>query len=292
MMSMLKSNDINFSVIIPAKNEERGLKLLLPELKKLYLDAEIIVVDDGSTDDTAEVAREYATKVVSHPYSKGNGAAIKTGARNATKEVVVCMDADSQHDPKDIATLLDVYKQGYHMVVGSRARVHQASLARAFGNAVYNRLASAVVDHSVKDLTSGFRVINRAKFLRFIDLLPNGFSYPTTITMAFFKVGYSVGYVDINVKKRIGKSHLSVTKDGIRFLLIIFKVATLHSPLKIFLPFAMVHLLAGVGYYGYTYFMLHQFRNMSLLLISLGAIIFLMGLLSEQITALYYKDKI
>lgn len=282
----------NLSIIIPAKNEEAGLSKFLPVLNKLYPEAEVIVVDDGSSDSTASVAVGFSAKVISHPYSKGNGAAIKTGARNATRDVILCMDADSQHDPQEISRLVDKYHEGYHMVVGSRSRAHQASVARAFGNGLYNRLASIVVGHKVKDLTSGFRVVNRDKFLRFIDLLPNGFSYPTTITMAFFKVGYSVAYVDVNVNRRIGKSHLSVTKDGIRFLLIIFKVATLHSPLKIFLPLAMFHLVAGVGYYFYTYFMFNQFRNMSLLTISVGVVIFLMGLLSEQITALYYKDKI
>ncbi len=282
----------DLSVIIPAKNEEAGLARVLPVLKELYPAAEIVVVDDGSTDNTSLVAEKYSAKIINHPYSKGNGAAIKTGARNATRDIILCMDADSQHDPVEIARLIDKYREGYHMVVGSRKRAHQASFARALGNGIYNRLASMVVGHRVKDLTSGFRVINRKKFLKFIDLLPNGFSYPTTITMAFFKVGYSVSYVDVNVNQRIGKSHLSVTKDGIRFLLIIFKVATLHSPLKIFLPLALLHLLSGVGYYVYTYLEFHQFRNMSLLAISLGMVIFLMGLLSEQITALYYKDKI
>jgi len=282
----------SLSIVLPAKNEAQSLKILLPRLKDAYPAAEVIVVDDGSTDDTVDICRKNNVVVISHPYSKGNGAAIKTGARNATREIVVCMDADSQHDPDQIHILVDKYHQGYHMVVGARRRSAQASAARAFGNFFYNKLSSWVVGHKIADLTSGFRAVNREKFIRFIDLLPNGFSYPTTITMAFFKVGYSVGYVDVRVDQRIGKSHLSVLRDGVRFLLIIFKIATLHSPLKIFLPFALVHLLLGVGYYAYTFLVYHQFRNMSLLMISLGFIIFLMGLLSEQITALYYKDKI
>lgn len=288
----MKTEGDEITVIIPAKNEEAGLRKVLPLLLQLLPKAEIIVVDDGSTDATANVSKQLGAKVVSHPYSKGNGAAIKTGARTATREVILCMDADSQHDPSQISTLVDKYYEGYHMVVGARSRVAQASAARAFGNFVYNRLSSWVVGHRIADLTSGFRIVNREKFVRFIDLLPNGFSYPTTITMAFFKVGYSVGYVDVRVDQRIGKSHLSVVRDGIRFLLIIFKIATLHSPLKIFLPFAIAHLMLGGGYYLYTFLVYHQFRNMSLLLISLGFVIFLMGLLSEQITALYYKDKI
>lgn len=280
------------SVIIPAKNEEQGLARILPLLKGVLPDAEIIVVDDGSTDATAATCLKFGVKVVSHPYSKGNGAAIKTGARSANRDLILCMDADSQHDPSQISLLVEKYYEGYHMVVGARKRMSQASATRALGNTIYNILSSWVVGHKIVDLTSGFRIINREKFIRFIDLLPNGFSYPTTITMAFFKVGYSVGYVDVYVDKRIGKSHLSVIKDGIRFLLIIFKIATLHSPLKVFLPFSILHLVVGIGYYMYTFATYHQFRNMSLLMISLGFIIFLMGLLSEQITALYYKDKI
>lgn len=280
------------TVIIPAKNEEAGIRRVLPNLRDLMPGAEIIVVDDGSTDLTASVSRELGAKVVSHPYSKGNGAAIKTGVRSATRDVILCMDADSQHDPQQIIILIEKYYQGYHMVVGARNRSAQASAARAFGNYIYNRLSSWVVGHEILDLTSGFRIINREKFIRFIDLLPNGFSYPTTITMAFFKVGYSVGYANVRVDQRIGKSHLSVAKDGVRFFLIIFKIATLHSPLKIFLPFSIAHLVLGVGYYVYTFMEYHQFRNMSLLMISIGFVIFLMGLLSEQITALYYKDKI
>lgn len=282
----------SLSIVLPAKNESESLRMLLPRLKRVYPLAEVIVVDDGSTDDTIEICKSNDVIVISHPYGKGNGAAIKTGARNATREIVICMDADSQHDPEQIRVLVDKYHEGYHMVVGSRRRSAQASAMRAVGNYLYNKLSSWVVGHKIFDLTSGFRAVNREKFIRFIDLLPNGFSYPTTITMAFFKVGYSVGYVDVQVDQRIGKSHLSVFRDGIRFLLIIFKIATLHSPLKIFLPFALVHLVLGLGYYVYTFFTYHQFRNMSLLMISLGFIIFLMGLLSEQITALYYKDKI
>lgn len=287
-MSLMES----LSIVLPAKNEAESLKILLPRLKSAYPSAEVIVVDDGSTDNTVEICRNNSVIVISHPYSKGNGAAIKTGARNATREIVICMDADSQHDPDQIRVLVDKYHQGYHMVIGARRRSAQASSARALGNYLYNKLSSWVVGHKISDLTSGFRAVNREKFIRFIDLLPNGFSYPTTITMAFFKVGYSVGYADVRVDQRIGKSHLSVFRDGVRFLLIIFKIATLHSPLKVFLPFALVHLVLGVGYYVYTYLAYHQFRNMSLLMISLGFIIFLMGLLSEQITALYYKDKI
>jgi glycosyltransferase involved in cell wall biosynthesis len=198
--------------------------------------SEIIVVDDGSTDSTKEVALQSGAKVVSHSYSKGNGAAIKTGARVATGDVIVFMDADGQHDPKDIPSLIEKIEQGYDLVVGARQKGSQASFGRGIANKLYNRLATYMTEHPVEDLTSGFRAVRAEKFREFIYLLPNGFSYPTTSTMAFFRAGYSVAYVPIHAAKRIGKSHIHPVKDGIRFFLIIFKIATLFSPLKMFLP--------------------------------------------------------
>jgi len=279
------------SIVIPAKNESAGLQKVLPKLLAMMDGAELVVVDDGSSDDTRDVAQSYGVQVVSHPYSKGNGAAIKTGVRAATRDWVLCMDADSQHDPNNILSILEKAADGFHMVVGARDKGSQASLFRGVGNGIYNMLASWVVGYPVLDLTSGFRLVEREKFVKYLDLLPNGFSYPTTITLAFFKAGFSVGYVPVTMPARIGKSHLSITKDGFRFFMILFKLATLHSPLKVFLPFSVLHLLVGVGYYSFTYISYGRFTNMSLLLISLGFVIFLMGLLSEQITALYYKDK-
>lgn len=281
---------VSVSIVIPAKNEERGLQIILPKLTELYPKAEILVVDDGSTDGTVDVANQYNVRVISHNYSKGNGAAIKTGARAAGGDVLVFMDADGQHHPEDIQKLLDQYVNGYDLVVGSRGRESQASGLRALGNGFYNVLASKIVGHKIQDLTSGFRVVNAEKFREFLFLLPNGFSYPTTSTMAFFRAGYSVSYVDIDVSERVGNSHINLVRDGVRFLLIIFKIGTLFSPLKIFFPISLFFFFMAMSYYSYTYATDGRFTNMGMLLFVTSLLIFLMGFISEQVTALLYKD--
>ncbi len=266
------------------------MAILLPELRSVMPDAEIIVVNDGSTDDTVAVCNNNQVQVVTHPSSKGNGAAIKTGSRAATGDTLVFMDADGQHKPEDIPRLLQTLRQGFDMVVGARTRKSQAGAHRAVANGFYNRLASWMVDQKVNDLTSGFRVVTASKFRQFLYLLPNGFSYPTTITMSFFRAGYGVAYVSIEAPKRIGMSHISPLKDGFRFLLIIFKIGTLYSPLKLFLPISLSFFLTGVGYYLYTFLSFHRFTNMSALMFLSSIFVFLIGLVSEQITALNYKD--
>lgn len=279
------------SIIIPAKNEAAGLAHVLPELRLLYEYAELIVVDDGSRDETAVVAGKFADKVVSHPYSKGNGAAIKSGARTAAREFLLFMDADGQHRPEDVASLLKALIEGNHdMVVGARGLAGQAGTHRAVANGLYNRLASWMVGHRVADLTSGFRVARAEKFRKFLYLLPNGFSYPTTSTMCFFRAGYSVAYVPIIAPKRIGVSHVRVLRDGARFLMIIFKIGTLFSPLKLFLPISLSFFILGCGYYLYTYLLSHSFTNMGALLLITSVLVFLIGLVSEQISALNFKD--
>ncbi len=278
------------SVVLPAKNESGGLRKTLPQLRELYPAAEIIVVDDGSTDDTASVAAALGAKVVSHPYSKGNGAAIKSGARAATGDILVFMDADGQHRPEDIARLLNRFQQGYDMVVGARGLASQAGAHRAAANSLYNILASWMVEQKVADLTSGFRAVKADLFRQFLYMLPNGFSYPTTITMSFFRAGYSVAYEPIVAPERIGKSHIRLGRDGIRFFLIIFKIGTLYSPLKLFLPISLTFFCTGLAYYLYTYLNFSRFTNMSALLFITSILIFLIGLISEQISTLNYKE--
>lgn len=282
---------MNVSIIIPAKNEAESLISLIPQIQAAQPKAEIVVVNDGSTDETAAVCRQFSVHLVNHPYSKGNGAAIKAGARAASGKVLVFMDADGQHQPKDIGKLLDKHESGYDMVVGSREKESQASWTRMFGNGVYNRLASYMTGHKIEDLTSGFRVVSADKFKQFLYLLPNGFSYPTTITMAFFRAGFSVGYEAIYAPERIGKSHINVLKDGVRFFLIIFKIGTLYSPMKLFFPASLVFMVTGILYYIYTFVSDGRFTNMGVLLISTSILIFFMGLISEQITALFYQTK-
>ena len=279
------------SIVLPAKNESAAIGQTLTQIQQLQLAHEIIVVNDGSTDQTKQVAETAGAKVVTHPYSKGNGAAIKTGARTATGDIIVFMDADGQHDPQDITRLIEKIEQGYDLVVGARQKGSQASVGRGIANTLYNNLATYMTEQKVEDLTSGFRAVRTDKFREFLYLLPNGFSYPTTSTMAFFRAGYSVTYVPIHAAKRIGKSHIQPLKDGVRFFLIIFKIATLFSPLKMFLPIAVMLFMMATGWYGYTLWDAGRFTNMSALLYTGSVMIFLMGLISEQITALMYKDQ-
>ena len=279
------------SVVLPAKNESGAIEATILKILNLKLVDEVLVVNDGSTDNTAELAQKVGARVISHPYSKGNGAAIKTGARNASGEIIVFMDADGQHDPQDIPCLLKKINHGYDLVVGARQKGSQASVGRGIANALYNNLATYMTEQKVEDLTSGFRAVRADKFREFLYLLPNGFSYPTTSTMAFFRAGYSVTYVPIHAAKRIGKSHIQPLKDGVRFFLIIFKIATLFSPLKMFLPIAVLLFMMATGWYGFTLYEVGRFTNMSALLYTGSIMIFLMGLISEQITALMYKEK-
>jgi glycosyltransferase involved in cell wall biosynthesis len=281
---------MRISVILPAKNEAQGLQRTLPILRAHFPDAEVIVVDDGSTDATAAVASGLGARVLSSPYSMGNGAAIKRGARAASGDILVFMDADGQHDPGLIQQLLDQLDAGFDMAVGARDASGQANAGRGAANAFYNRLASWMTGHRIADLTSGFRAVRADRFREFLHLLPNGFSYPTTSTMAFFRSAYPVAYVSIPVAKRIGtNSHIRPLRDGLRFLLIIFKIATLYSPLKLFAPTAFVFGVLGLGYYAYTFIAEHRFTNMSALLLSGAVIVFLIGLISEQITNLTYR---
>lgn len=279
---------MKISVVLPAKNEAGGLPRTLERLREVLPGAEIIVVDDGSTDQTAELAAALGAKVLGSPYSMGNGAAIKRGARAASGEVIVFMDADGQHDPSHVPRLLDRLDQGYDMVVGARDWEGQAGVSRGLANSFYNWLATRMTGFQVKDLTSGFRVVRADKFKEFLHLLPNGFSYPTTSTMAFFRSAYAVAYEPIPVARRIGRSHIRPLRDGVRFLLIIFKIATLYSPLKLFAPTALAFFMVGLGYYAYTFAAHGRFTNMSMLLFSASVIIFLIGLISEQITGLTY----
>ncbi len=280
---------MSLSIVIPAKNEAATIGTVVTTARASFPDAEIIVVDDGSTDDTVDVARGASAFVVQHPESLGNGAAVKTGARTATGDIIALMDGDGQHDPTELASLLEKLDQGYHMAVGARDTGSHANMGRLFANGVYNGIASLLTGRRIPDLTSGFRAARASLFKEFLYLLPNGFSYPTTITMAFFRSGYPVCYVPIKAAKRVGKSHIRPIHDGVRFMAIIFKVATLYSPLKIFLPISALFFMTGVGYYVYTYVTVGRFTNMSMLIISAAVIMFLIGLISEQITALTYK---
>jgi len=283
------SSSIELSIVIPAKNEAAAIADVVATAKSAYPDAEVIVVDDGSTDSTGQAAADAGATVIRHPECLGNGAAAKSGARAASGEFIAFMDGDGQHDAHDLERLIAKMGEGYQMVIGARDSGSHANVGRLYANGLYNALASLVSGRPILDLTSGFRVVRASLFREFLYLLPNGFSYPTTITMAFLRSGFPVCFEPIKARERKGKSHIRPIRDGVRFLVIIFKVATLYSPLKVFLPVSGLFLATGLGYYAYTYFTEGRFTNMSLLVFSASVIIFLIGLISEQITALTYS---
>jgi len=274
------------SIIIPVYNEADNLEKLLLKISGLKLaGSEIIVVDDGSSDGSADVALKAGANVIRHPYNIGNGAAVKTGMRAASGRLILLMDGDGQHQPEDIPKLVDQSKQ-YHMVVGARAKGSKLRFHRYAANLFYNLFASYVTRFPVKDLTSGFRIFSRADGLRFIDLLPNTFSYPTTLTLAFLRSGLSVKYVPIKSLYRSGQSKISLISDGVRFFLIIAKIATLFAPFRVFMPVSIVFFLGGTTNYIYTFITEHRFTNMSVFLLTTSVLVFMLGLISEQIALL------
>ena len=278
------------TVVLPAYNEEGVIGDTVRKIKSLHPAFEVLVVDDGSTDNTMKEAVEAGANVWPHPYNIGNGAAVKTGLRCAQGEWIILMDADGQHDPEDIARLVSE-KDTHDMVVGARSKGSKTSFHRNIANWVYNHFASYVTNFKIEDLTSGFRLVRTSTIRQYIYLLPNTFSYPTTITMAYLRSGRSIKYIPIKSLARKGKSKIKIVKDGTRFLLIITKIATLFAPMRIFLPISLVFFLTGFVYYLFTYITQGRFTNMSLLLVNSSVIIFLMGLVSEQISQARY-DKI
>ncbi|VTR64705.1 Glycosyl transferase family 2 [Desulfosarcina cetonica] len=280
------------SLIIPVYNEADSIGSLLLEIKERYPGFELIVVDDGSTDDTVQVADKAGATVFSHPYNIGNGAAVKTGIRMAKGDILVFMDGDGQHRPGDIGRMLELFPK-YDMVVGARTRGGQATFGRAIGNQIYNWLASYVTKFTVRDLTSGFRAVKAPIAKSYIYLLPNTYSYPTTITLGVLRDGQSVKYLPIEASKRkSGKSSIRIFKDGVRFLMIIIRICTLYSPLRIFLPVSFTMFLLGCVRYFYSFMTEGRFTNMSALLYISSIIIFMMGLVSEQVCQMRFERRV
>ena len=287
----------DFTIVIPAYNEAAVIGRVLSGL--VDIDGrryEILVIDDGSSDGTAEAAEAVTdqlsgsaqARVIRHAYNMGNGAAVKTGIRQARGERVLFMDADGQHAVEDIPRLLKRLDD-FDMVVGARGKDSQAGWHRRIANAFYNRFASYVTRRPIRDLTSGFRGIRREVARRYVTLLPNGFSYPTTITMCLMRGGFSVDYLPIKAARREGKSKIKLLSDGSKFLLVILKICMLFSPLRIFLPVSVYLFLMGVGYYAYTYVTDHRFTNMSMLLFTTAVMVFMMGLIAEQIAQMRFE---
>lgn len=283
-----KTEYSNFSIILPAYNEAGIVKRVVQRLSAAFPQAEILVIDDCSTDGTGEEARHAGARVIQHNYNMGNGAAIKTGARMAHGEIFVFMDADGQHDDRDIQRLLKKVHDGCELVIGSRDSDTQSNRSRWFGNHILNHFASLMTGHRIPDLTSGFRAARADTFRQFLYLLPNGFSYPTTTTMAYLRSGYPVEFIPIRARKRFGKSKISFIRDGIRFLVIIMKITTLFSPMRFFLPASLFFFSLGMGRYIYFYLQTKSFSSMAAIMFITSVLVFLIGLLSEQITALHY----
>ena len=276
------------SFVIPAYNEGKTIAAVVTQLTNKFPEAEILVVNDGSDDNTKDEAVKAGALVYSHPHCMGNGASVKDGIRYCSGEIIVLMDADGQHKPEDAEMLLQ-YIKTYNMVVGARTSSSKTVWYRDIANTVYNRLASYMTDFKIEDLTSGFRVFRKSEVSQFLYLFPNGFSYPTTVTMAYLRSGRSVHYVPIETEFRVGKSKIKLIKDGSKFLLVIMRIATLYSPLKIFIPTSLIFFALGFIWYVYSLLIAGTgFPKMSLLLFMTSVIVFMQGLLSEQICQMRY----
>ena len=278
------------SIVIPASNEAQAIGSVVGELAAAARWREIIVIDDGSADATQREAEAAGARVIRHPYNKGNGAAVKTGIRAASGDYVLIIDGDGQHQPADALRLTNRLGE-YDLVVGARTSETQAGLARRAGNAALNQFASYLSGRPIPDLTSGFRAARRDGLREFIHLLPNGFSTPTTTTLAFIKAGYSVAFEPVQARGRMGRSKIRFSRDGLRFLLILFRVITIFSPLRVFLPIAAASFLMGAGYAVWTIVTQRHIAATSVLLILLAVMVFLVGLVSEQISALRFEGR-
>jgi len=278
------------SIVIPAFNEAESIASVVADLQRVAGWHEILVVDDGSSDDTGALATAAGARVMRHPYNIGNGAAVKTGIREATGTFVLIVDADGQHQASDAVRLVG-HLDTFDLVVGARSSGTQANAVRRLGNSTLNWLASYLAGRRIPDLTSGFRAARRERLVEFLHLLPNGFSTPTTTTLAFLKAGYSVTFERVDAARRVGRSKIRLGADGMRFFLILLKVITIFSPLRIFLPVSALAFLIGTAYGAWTIVTQSHVTNSSVLLIVLSVVTFLFGLVSEQISSLRFEGR-
>jgi glycosyltransferase involved in cell wall biosynthesis len=278
------------SIVIPAFNEAASIATVVAELRAAGPWHEILVVDDGSADDTSARAAAAGARVARHPYNKGNGASVKSGIRSATGEYILIIDGDGQHKPDDARRLVARLGE-YDLVIGARSRETQATHARRYGNWALNWLAGYLTDRDIPDLTSGFRAARRDHLREFIHLLPNGFSTPTTTTLAFIKAGYNVTFEPVEARQRVGESKIRFARDGTKFLMIILRIVTIFSPLRVFLPVSASSFAIGAAYAVWTIVTQSHVTNSSVLLIIFAVIVFLVGLVSEQISALRFEGR-
>jgi glycosyltransferase involved in cell wall biosynthesis len=278
------------SIVIPALDEEDAIAEVVAHLRAAAAWREVLVIDDGSTDATAERAAAAGARVISHPYRKGNGAAVKTAIRNATGQFILIMDADGQHQPADARRLTERLGE-YDLVIGARSAATQATATRRGGNAILNWLAGYLTGRPIPDLTSGFRGVRREYVHDFLHLLPNGFSTPTTTTLAFVRAGYNVAFEPIEARARIGHSKLRVARDGAKFFLILLKVITIFSPLRVFVPLSALTFAVGAAYGLWNYFAAGRIPNGAVLLLLFSVMVFLVGLVSEQISSLRFERR-
>ena len=278
------------SIVIPAYNESAAIAEVISVLRAAAPWREIIVVDDGSSDGTADRAAAAGATVVRHPYNMGNGAAVKSGIRRAGGEFILIVDADGQHPPEDALRIASRLGE-FDLVIGARSTETQATHARRAGNGALNSLASYLTGREIPDLTSGFRGARASGLREFLHLLPNGFSTPTTTTLSFMKAGYAVAFEPIHARQRTGQSKIRLARDGAKFLMIIFKIVTLFSPLRIFLPLSAAAFVVGFGYMAWTIATQRHVTNSSVLLILFAVVVFLVGLVSEQISALRFEGR-
>lgn len=280
----------SISIVIPAFNEARVIADVVGALRRAAAWHEILVVDDGSSDDTSDRASEAGATVVRHPYNKGNGAAVKTGIRRSSGEFVLIVDGDGQHTPEDALRVVEPLGE-YDLVVGARGGHTQASGARRSGNAVLNRLAGYLAGRPIPDLTSGLRAARRACLREFLHLLPNGFSTPTTTTLAFIRAGYDVAFVPIAARERVGRSKIRLGRDGVKFFLILLRVITIFSPFRVFLPISGCAFALGLAYGAWTAVVYGKIPNGAVILLMFSVVVFLVGLVSEQISALRVESR-
>jgi glycosyltransferase involved in cell wall biosynthesis len=284
------ADPFDVSIVIPAFNEGPSISTVVTALAAAASWREIIVVDDGSADETGARACAAGATVVRHPYNKGNGAAVKSGIRKATGDYVLIIDGDGQHSPDDARRLVARLGE-YDLVIGARSTSTQATHARRFGNSALNGFASYLTGRDIPDLTSGFRAARRECLREFLHLLPNGFSTPTTTTLAFIKAGYNVAFEPTEARPRVGNSKIRFARDGAKFFVIILKIVTLFSPLRVFLPLSAVAFSLGVLYGIWNVIAQARIPNGSVVLILFAVVVFLVGLVSEQISTLRFEGR-